>query len=230
MLAADVPDRASLVAAVDPVAEEIGVLKIGLELFVGEGPSIVTAARERWPSLEIFLDLKLHDIPNTMRGAVRRAKTLGAHYLTVHAAPGLEHLQACVEEAGDALKILAVTVLTSQDAQSCVESGHIDALEEIVAMRTRLAARSGAAGIVCSTQEVERAATLAPSLLRVVPGIRPAGADVGDQRRVGTPASALRSGATHLVVGRAILGAPDPKAAARQIAQEMADALAELAS
>ncbi|MCX4240443.1 orotidine-5'-phosphate decarboxylase [Paraliomyxa miuraensis] len=225
ILALDVPSQAQALALGGRVAGHVGMLKVGLELFVAEGPAVVRSLREAYPELEIFLDLKLHDIPNTMRGAIRSVRSLGVRFLTVHAGSGVEHLRACVEEAGDELGILAVTVLTSQDAQACVEAGHTRAPAELVVRRAECAREAGCAGIVCSGQELPGVVETAPSLLRVVPGIRPAGADAGDQRRVMTPARAIGDGATHLVVGRPIHRATDPAAAADAIVAEIASVL-----
>ena len=224
IVALDVPDTASAIAAAESLGGEAGLLKIGLELFVAEGPQVVLAIRERFPQYGIFLDLKIHDIPNTMRGAIRSARKLGARFLTVHAGSGTEHLRACVQEAGDELGILAVTVLTSQDETACREAGHTRAAVEIVEMRAVCAREAGCAGVVCSGQELSRVRMVAPELFRVVPGIRPAGNAAGDQKRVMTPSTAISEGSTHLVVGRPILGAADPQAAARAIIEEIASA------
>lgn len=222
----DLADRAAAIALAERLAGHVGLLKIGLELFVAEGPSIVTEIRERHPELEIFLDLKLHDIPNTMRGAIRSARNSGARFITVHAGSGIEHLRACVDEAAGSIDILAVTVLTSQDAHACKEAGHTRDTAELVEMRAVCAREAGCAGIVCSGLELGRVRVVAPQLFRVVPGIRPAGADHGDQQRVMTPAKAIREGATHLVVGRPISQASDPAAAADAIVEQIAGALA----
>ncbi|HGG56475.1 MAG TPA: orotidine-5'-phosphate decarboxylase, partial [Nannocystis exedens] len=163
--------------------------------------------------------------PNTMRGAIRAARSLGARFLTVHAGSGIDHLRACVEEAGPKLGILAVTVLTSQDAAACAEAGHTRDPAALVELRAACAREAGCAGVVCSGVEVERVAVLAPSLARVVPGVRPASAAVGDQRRVVTPSQAIRRGATHLVIGRPILRADDPIVAADAIVAEIESAI-----
>jgi orotidine-5'-phosphate decarboxylase len=221
IVALDVPDTATAVAMAERLTGSVGMFKIGLELFVAEGPPIVRRIRELAPDVDIFLDLKLHDIPNTMRGAIRSARSFGARYVTVHAGSGTAHLSACVEEAGDELGILAVTVLTSQDEVACRQAGHTRALEELVEMRAVCAREAGCAGVVCSGRELGRVRAVAPKLARVVPGIRPAGADVGDQQRVMTPARAIAEGATYIVVGRPILQAEDPAAAALAIAREL---------
>jgi orotidine-5'-phosphate decarboxylase len=225
IVALDVPNGAAALALAAKLAGHVGMLKVGLELFVAEGPAIVRAIRERHPELEVFLDLKLHDIPNTMRGAIRSARTFGARFVTVHAGSGVEHLRACVDEAGDALGVLAVTVLTSQDALACSEAGHTRTPAELVVIRAAAATRAGCAGLVCSGQELDAVASVAPNLFKVVPGIRPAGADAGDQKRVMTPGSAIAAGATHLVVGRPIWQSEDPAAAADAIVAEMASVL-----
>lgn len=224
--ALDVPDRAAALALAGRLAGHVGMLKIGLELFVAEGPAIVRELRARHVELEIFLDLKLHDIPNTMVGAIRSVRGLGVRFVTVHAGSGVAHLRACVDAAGDATGILAVTVLTSQDEQACREAGHTRSPAELVEFRARAAREAGCAGLVCAGPELSIARTAAPGLFRVIPGIRPAGADVGDQKRVMTPALAIASGATHLVVGRPIYAADDPPAAADAIVAEIAGALA----
>lgn len=201
------------------------MFKVGLQLFIAEGPSVVRTLRQRFPDVDVFLDLKIHDIPNTMRGAIASARSLGARFVTVHAGSGVDHLKACVEEAGEHLGILAVTVLTSQDEQACKEAGHTRTAAELVEMRARCAAEAGCAGLVCSGQELGRVCIAAPDLFKVVPGIRPAGAAVGDQKRVMTPAMAIERGATHLVVGRPIMKSEDPAAAASSIVSEIAGAL-----
>lgn len=225
IVALDVPDADTAIASADRLRGSVGLFKVGLQLFVSEGPTVVRTLRERFPDVDVFLDLKLHDIPNTMRGAIASAKRLGARFITVHAGSGVEHLKACVEEAGDDLGVLAVTVLTSQDEQACEEAGHTRSPAELVERRAECAAQAGCAGIVCSGQELERVKTVAPELFKVVPGIRPAGAAVGDQKRVMTPAMAIARGATHLVVGRPIMKAEWPDAAAKAIVDEIAGAL-----
>ena len=222
IVALDVQDTSAALQAADRVVGHVGMLKVGLELFVAEGPEVVRRLRREFPDLEIFLDLKLHDIPNTMAGALRSARTLGARFVTVHAGSGVAHLRACVEAAGPWLGVLAVTVLTSQDAAACAEAGHTRAPGEVVAMRAAAALQAGCAGVVCSGQELARVAAAAPGLAYVVPGIRPAGGDAGDQKRVMTPGDAIAAGAGYLVVGRPILGAPEPGAAADAIVAEMA--------
>ena len=222
IVALDVPDMNAALNAAFKLEGHVGMLKVGLELFVAEGPDVVRQLRRECPDLEIFLDLKLHDIPNTMAGALRSARTFGARFVTVHAGSGVEHLRACVEAAGPWLGVLAVTVLTSQDAAACAEAGHTRSPAEIVAMRAAAAHAAGCAGLVCSGQELARVREAAPGLVYVVPGIRPAGGDSGDQKRVMTPREAIAAGAGYLVVGRPILGAAAPAAAADAIVAEIA--------
>lgn len=221
IVALDCPTASEALALAGRLAGHVGMFKIGLELFVSEGPSVVRALRARVPDVDVFLDLKLHDIPNTMRGAIRSVRELGVTYLTVHAGSGVGHLAACVEEAAGKVGILAVTVLTSQDEAACREAGHTRSPAELVEIRAAAAASAGCAGVVCSGQELARVVTAAPALARVVPGIRPAGAEVGDQKRVMTPARAVAEGATYLVIGRPITQAADPAVAAAAIADEL---------
>ncbi|HUL59012.1 MAG TPA: orotidine-5'-phosphate decarboxylase [Anaeromyxobacteraceae bacterium] len=199
------------------VAPHVGMLKVGLELFVAEGPPAVRAAAAL--GRPVFLDLKLHDIPNTVEGAARSAAASGAALLTVHAAGGAGMVRAAVRGAGPGVRILAVTVLTSLDAEALREIGLAGSAEAAVVRLARLAVGAGAGGLVCSPQEVAavRAAVGAGPLL-VVPGVRPPGAARGDQARVATPAEAVRAGADVIVVGRPLRDAADPAAAAREIA------------
>ena len=221
IVALDVPDAHAAVAAAEALDGHVGMLKVGLELFVAEGPEVVRRLRAALPELEIFLDLKLHDIPNTMCAAIRAARGLGCRFITVHAGSGIGHLRACVDEAGPNLGVLAVTVLTSQDVEACAEAGHTRAPAELVAIRAAAARAAGCAGVVCSGAELASVRTAAPRLATVVPLIRPAGAPRGDQKRVMTPGEAIADGAAYLVVGRPILEATDPAAAADAIVAEM---------
>ena len=223
IVALDLPDAERAVAAARGLRGRVGLLKVGLELFVAEGPAVVARLRDACPEHPIFLDLKLHDIPNTMRGAIRAARRLGVRFLTVHAGSGRDHLRACVDEAAGELGILAVTVLTSQDDAACRDAGHTRGAAELVELRAAAARDAGCAGVVCSGEELARVVAVAPGLPPVVPGIRPAAADHGDQRRVMTPAQAIAAGAAYLVIGRPILGAPDPALAADAIAAEIAE-------
>ena len=224
IVALDVEDRAQADALAARLGGAAGWLKIGLELFIAAGPDLVSdyAGAGR----RIMLDLKLHDIPATVERAVARAGALGAELLTVHAAGGRAMLAAAAAAAhrvgARRPRILAVTVLTSLDDRDLAEVGSAGPVEELVVRRARLAADAGADGVVASPREaaVLRAALPADFLI-VTPGVRPAGADVGDQKRVLTAAEARAAGADLVVVGRPIRDAADPAAAARAIADEI---------
>lgn len=220
IVAADTPEAAAALALAAAVAPHAGLVKCGLELFGAAGPGIVPRLAAHRP---VFLDLKLHDIPNTVAGAVRAALPLGAAMLTLHAAGGAAMVAAAreaAEAAGSARPVLlAVTVLTSLDAGALAATGVPDAPLAQVLRLARLAIAAGADGLVCSPEEVApiRDALGAAPLL-VVPGIRPAGAAAGDdQRRTATPERAVADGADWIVVGRPITRAPDPADAARAI-------------
>lgn len=226
--ALDYPTLQAAEAGAARVAEIVGVLKVGLELFVAEGPAAVKLGQKLGNKL--FLDLKLHDIPETVERAVATAGQLGASFLTLHAAGGPRMLEAAAQRAereGTGIKLLAITVLTSLDAEDLQAIGVNAAPAEQALRLGKLARGAGIHGLVCSTAEVATLrAALGPEAILVTPGIRPAGAEVGDQKRVGTPASALKDGSSLLVVGRPIRDAADPAAAARSIVEEMSQALA----
>jgi orotidine-5'-phosphate decarboxylase len=223
IVALDFPDAAAALALVDQLDGATRWFKIGLELYIAEGNSLVAEVQRRGYS--VFLDLKLHDIPNTVASAVGAASRLGVDMLTIHAAGGPVMLAAAVEAAGKAERspaLLAVTVLTSMDGAQLSATGVADIPAEQVQRLARMALGCGVQGLVCSPNEVSslRGETGGGPLL-VVPGIRPAGAAVGDQKRVATPGSAIADGASYLVVGRPITQAVDPGAAARAILAEM---------
>jgi orotidine-5'-phosphate decarboxylase len=198
-------------------------LKVGLELYLAAGPGIVTSLRGR--GFNVFLDLKLHDIPNTVAGAIRSVSSLGASLLTIHAAGGAAMLAGAAEVAATtpgAPRLLAVTVLTSMDAGQLGGIGIAETPAAQVLRLARLAESVGINGLVCSPEEVSPLrAELPGDTLLVVPGVRPAGAEVGDQRRVATPAAAIAAGASMLVVGRPITQAKDPAKALEEILEEM---------
>jgi orotidine-5'-phosphate decarboxylase len=225
----DVADAREAEALAARVAAEVGVLKIGLELFVAEGPSVLALGARH--QRDVFLDLKLHDIPETVERAVASAAKLGARYLTVHASGGPEMLRRAAaradKESGGKLQILAVTVLTSMGDDDLRAVGVARAAREQVLAVAKMAWESGVRGFVCSPLEVApMREALGPEATLVVPGVRPAGAALGDQKRVATPGAAIADGADLLVVGRPIRDAADPVAAARAIAAEIGDALA----
>jgi orotidine-5'-phosphate decarboxylase len=193
------------------------MLKVGLEMFSAEGPAAVRAAAALGPP--VFLDLKLHDIPNTVEGAARSAARSGASLLTVHASGGPEMVRAAVRGAGAGMRVLAVTVLTSMDDAALSAVGLAGPAESAVVRLAKLAVAAGAGGIVCSPLEVAAVrAAVGPEPLLVIPGVRPAGAARGDQARVATPAEAVRWGADVLVIGRPLREGGDPAARAREIA------------
>jgi len=219
--ALDVPDAAAALALINRLGGNASFVKLGLELFVAEGPALVRDVA--WLGLRIMLDLKLHDIPETVSRASRRAADLGAELLTVHAGGGRAMLRAAVDGAGDEVGVLAVTVLTSLDAADLAEIGADRDVDALVERRARLAIDAGCAGVVASAREAARIRAIAPpGFLIVTPGVRPSGADSGDQKRVLTPAEARHAGADLVVVGRPIRDAADPGEVARAITTELA--------
>ena len=228
IVALDVNSRAEAEAKVRLLGDAVNFYKIGLELFTAEGPDVVKAVKAF--GKKVFLDLKFHDIPRTVERAVTSGGKLGVDLMTIHSVGGKAMIRAAADAAAafgaDGPKILAVTVLTSLDAGDLADIGVAgrSPAEQVQAMG-RLALGNGAAGIVCSPKEVHAMREiLGPAALLVTPGVRPAGAAVGDQKRVATPGEAVRDGSTHLVVGRPILAAEDPVSAARAIVAEMAAA------
>lgn len=222
----DTPDRA--LALVKELRDVAGMFKIGSQLFTLAGPQIVKDIVAS--GAKVFLDLKFHDIPHQVAGAARSAAQLGVSLFTLHASGGAEMMRRAVEavtevaerEGTTRAKVLAVSVLTSIDAATLSQIGINSGAEESVLRLVKLAEQSGVDGVVASPQEaVAIRATVAPKFLIVTPGIRPAGNEAGDQRRIATPAAALNAGADYLVVGRPITAAADPVAAAREIATEM---------
>lgn len=222
IVALDFPDSASALALVDQLGQNCRWVKVGLELFIAEGPRIVSRLAER--GLNVFLDLKLHDIPNTVAGAVRTASAAGASLLTAHASGGPAMLEAAANAAA-ALKeppqLLAVTVLTSMDLPQLNAVGVSDPPAAQVNRLAFMAWNSGIRGFVCSAEEISATRGAFPAATLVIPGIRPAGSAVGDQKRVATPTSAIAAGASFLVVGRPITQAADPAAAAAAILEEI---------
>lgn len=229
IVALDVPDLAAGEKLVDRLSPYAGMFKVGLEFFTAAGPAAVRMVKERGG--RVFADLKFHDIPNTVAGAARALVRLGVDMLNVHAAGGKAMLQAAataVREEAAALNrpapvIIAVTVLTSLDREALrCEVGIEREVEEQVARWALLAREAGLDGVVASPREIRAIReACGPEFVIVTPGVRPAGSDRGDQRRVMTPAEALREGASYLVIGRPITAAPDPVAAARAIAAEI---------
>jgi orotidine-5'-phosphate decarboxylase len=226
IVACDVPDLAGLNALLDRLDGRPSFYKVGLELFVAEGERAIEAVRKRGG--RIFLDLKLHDIPETVARAVQSARRIEAELLTVHTSGGYEMLSRAAQAAEGHVKILGVTVLTSLLQDDLRAEGIEASIAEMVRARARIAAKAGIAGLVCSSHEIEAARGAAPGLFIVVPGIRPAtgsGSAAGDQKRIATPESAIRNGADYLVVGRPLRDAPDPAKAFEDVVAEVGAAL-----
>jgi orotidine-5'-phosphate decarboxylase len=224
IVALDFPDASAALACADKLAGSVSWFKVGLELYLAAGDSVVSELKRR--GHHVFLDLKLHDIPNTAASAVRSLARLEPDLLTVHAAGGRAMLTAAAEAARSLPhppRLLAVTVLTSMDAAALAETGVSASPVEQVLRLARLAAECGLDGMVCSPAEAAALHSALPKALLVTPGIRPAGADAGDQKRIATPQFALAAGASKLVIGRPITAAADPKAAAQAILSDMAN-------
>ena len=221
-IALDFPTRAEVLAAARRFGPKVGWLKIGLEAFVSEGPALVAEVAK---SSRVFLDLKFHDIPNTVAGAVSASARSGASLLNVHASGGramLEAARRALPDGPSRPKLVAVTLLTSLDAKALADlpiAGHPEGIARRLAV---LAKECGLDGVVCSPGDlpVIRAAC-GPEFLTVVPGIRPSGAAAGDQKRIATPPEALAAGADILVVGRPVTAAPDPDAALEGLLAEL---------
>jgi len=226
-IALDYPSREEVLGAARRFGPRVGWLKIGLEAFVAEGPQLV---REVAASARVFLDLKLHDIPNTVAGAARAAAKSGASLINVHASGGRAMLAAAREALSfaGAPRLVAVTLLTSLDARALADlpmTGEPEAIARRLAMLSR---ECGLDGVVCSAQdlpEIRRAC--GPDFLTVVPGLRPSGAALADQKRAATPAAALSAGADVLVIGRPVTAAADPDAALSALLSEIESASRE---
>jgi orotidine-5'-phosphate decarboxylase len=234
IVALDTDDEEKALQLVQSTRKVAGVFKVGLELFSGWGPELVAGVSKQGTG--VFLDLKLHDIPNTVAGAVRQASRHGATYLTVHALGGPEMLKAAVAALSDkttipgmhTTQLLAVTLLTHHTPQGLEALGLSGNPEKRVVDLARMAQDAGITGCVCSPREAAAVREAVGNDFRIVcPGVRPEGADHGDQARVATPFEAMKAGADALVVGRPITRAPDPEAAARRILDEMERGLAE---
>ena len=222
VVALDVPDGAAATALLDRLGPAASFVKVGLQLFTAEGPAIVRALRER--GVRVFLDLKLHDIPNTVAHAVKSAAALDVELLTVHASGGAAMLRAAAEAAaGTPLTLLGVTVLTSLDERGLGEAwgretvGMADEVERLA----RLAAESGIPGVVASVREIPAVRRASPALRVLTPGIRLAGDAAGDQSRTATPAEAARLGADYVVLGRSVTAAADPAGALARAIDEL---------
>ena len=218
--ALDAPNRGEADALITRLAGVPSWVKVGLELFCAEGPTLVTSYVAR--GLSVMLDLKLHDIPETVARATHQVAALGAGMLTVHAGGGRAMLEAAAK-AKRSMRLLAVTVLTSLDDADLAEIGAQGPVGELVRRRAELAIAAGCDGVVASPHEVAAIRAIAPNgFLVVTPGVRPDGANAGDQKRVMTPKQARIAGADLVVVGRPLRDASDPAAAARAIVAELA--------
>jgi orotidine-5'-phosphate decarboxylase len=227
IVALDYPAASAALDLVRRLGDRCDFYKVGSELFTAAGPDIVRQLREQ--GAEVFLDLKFHDIPNTVAGAVRSAASLGARLVTVHASGGSAMVGAAVKAGGDQGKmgILGVTVLTSLTGPEVAESWGRDAVEPVaeVMRLASLMAAAGAHGIVCSGREAEAVrARFGETLALLIPGVRPAGEATQDQARVVTPSAAVRAGASYLILGRAVTGAADAAGAMDRINAEIAEA------
>ncbi len=217
LVALDVPTRERALELASQLSSHVGGLKIGLELFCACGPQIV----EEIGPQRVFLDLKFHDIPNTVAAASRVAARLGVHIFNVHCLGGLDMMRAAADAAREInpdVKVIGVTILTSHDSDSLQKIGLSETPEQAVPRLAALAQEAGLDGVVCSAREIALVrAACGDDFLLVTPGIRPANSERGDQKRVLTPSEAIKAGANYLVVGRPITGAADPVKAAQTL-------------
>lgn len=230
IVALDVHTMEDIKSLVETLGESVSYYKVGMELFYSVGAGVVTYLKER--DKKVFLDLKLCDIPNTVAGGLTSLMDLGADMMNIHASGGFSMMKKAVESIKDAAnkkgvespKLIAVTVLTSISEEEWREMGHNTSIKEQVIIFAKLAKKAGLDGVVASPKEAEfiREA-VGEDFLIVTPGVRPAGASIDDQNRIATPKGALKNGATHLVVGRPIRAAENPKIAAENIIKEMSE-------
>jgi len=218
----DIEQAKQWASQVGPVTDG---LKVGMEFVNSFGPQGIEAVQEACPNAALFIDLKFHDIPNTVAGAVRTTcARFSPAYLNVHAAGGATMMEAAKDACGTNTKLLAVTILTSLSEEEINAVGYNRAISEQVIKMAKLTENSGLDGVVCSSKEIELIrSSCGPSFETMVPGIRPTGADTQDQKRVMTPQEAVHLGATNLVIGRPITGSPDPAKAAQEIMESLND-------
>jgi len=220
IVALDVPTEKEAVNMVNRVRQHISRFKVGLQLYTAAGPNVVREIVRT--GANVFLDLKLHDIPNTVRSAVASAVDLGADMMTIHLSGGEAMIRAAVEAAQGRTTILGVTVLTSQTDDTLNSIGVRESVEAQVVRLASLGVKCGVGGLVASPREAAVLRRQIPAEIRIVtPGIRPSSAPAGDQKRVTTPREALQAGADYLVVGRPIIADPDPVAAVQRILAEL---------
>lgn len=220
IVALDVATKKEALALVDQLREKISVFKIGLQLYTSEGPEFVRSVRST--GAEIFLDLKLHDIPNTVARAVESVSNLGVQMLTIHLSGGSEMIRAAVQARANDLLLLGVTVLTSVDDETLGELGISEKIDNHVLRLAKLGVENGIDGIVASAREIQVLRTQFGQKIKiVVPGIRPSGSEAHDQKRVTTPSEALGAGADYLVIGRPITAHENPREAVEKILAEL---------
>lgn len=221
-VALDAPDLDTACGWAQATAGIVSTVKVGLETYLRDGAAGVERIRQSAPQAQLFLDLKLHDIPNTVAGAARSISALRPALLTVHALGGPAMIAAAAQAVPET-RITAVTILTSMDQAALDRVGIAGSAQDAVLRLAVMAVESGARALVCSPQEVAAVrAAVGPDTVLITPGVRPAGSDRGDQARVATPEQALADGADLLVIGRPITGADDPRAAAEAIASSLA--------
>lgn len=224
IVALDVETGHQAIQLIDRIGDSVDFYKIGMELYAAEGTTIVREVLSR--GKKVFLDLKFHDIPETVKRAVSRAADLGVHLLTVHAYPQV--MAAAVAGKGSSdLRLLGVTVLTSMSEADLVDLGYPEdtTVGDLVRMRVKQGIAAGIDGFVCSPLEAKAVRSLTgPQKILVTPGVRSAGKDAGDQKRIATPAQAISDGASYLVIGRQITRAEDPKSEALAILSEISTA------
>jgi len=227
----DLPDQEQALSYVETLDGHVGLFKVGLELFIAQGPAILQAIRNRTEA-GIFLDLKLHDIPATVQRAFMAASVHRPEFVTVHCDEGDEILRGVAEENPGSTKILAITVLTSLNREKLKRLGYaqeyVDDVSELVLLKARMAKEAGCQGVVCSGLEVAAVKReIGPEMIAVTPGIRPTWTvvDKDDQKRIVTPADAVRNGSDYVVIGRPIRDSKDPQDAAKRVAEEIASAL-----
>lgn len=222
-------DRATALDLAERLEGRARWVKVGMTLFYAEGPAVVREMREH--GLKVFLDLKLHDIPFQVRGAARSASLTGADLLSIHGLgssamvrQAREGVEEAAEERGERTRLVAISVLTSMDQAALAEVGIDLPVEQEVARLAKMAVGAGSDGIVCSPMEAHQIRELlGPDALIVTPGVRPAGSDVGDQKRIATPSRAIEAGATKLVIGRPITQAKDPVLSLESIVEELCE-------
>ena len=219
-MALDVPTESAALALVEKLSGEVLFFKVGLQLFSAAGPQVVRTIVAS--GAKVFLDLKLHDIPNTVAGAVKSAAELGAEMLTIHLSGGAEMIRAAVAARENNMSILGVTLLTSATEETLREIGIADKIDDHVLRLAKMGAAAGINGIVASPHELRMLRSELGNAVKIItPGIRPSGSEPGDQKRFMTPREALNAGADYLVIGRPITAHHDPREAVAKILEEI---------